>query len=230
MPRPTPTEIRIDERGDEAHESWLLIRANRISASPGSRLFDSEIAHQHFIRVTVSRCTRKRDLRRDLLHATTVLLEMDMSEAQWGAFVSSFGSGSGVPATLSFFDGAMVPEPTVVDSRLAKSHDEVKATSARAVEEIRAAEQAVQDAFERGAGKREMRDLLRTLRVRTENLPSNMEFAAKSLTEHVENVVTRARADVESMVVLAARSGLVLEGLTFPVLEIKAADDVTLEG
>lgn len=59
MPRPARTEIRIDEHGDETHESWILVRANRVSASPGRRLFDSEIRHQHYIRVTVSRCSRK---------------------------------------------------------------------------------------------------------------------------------------------------------------------------
>ena len=66
-----------------------------------------------------------------------------------------------------------------------------------------------------------MRDLLRTLKIVTENLPSNMEFAAKSMTEHVENVVTKARSDIEGMVVRAAAEGIALEGAHLPVLEIE---------
>ena len=219
MAKPTPTEIRIDEHGDEAHESWLLVRASRITSNPGARLFDSEIAHPHFVRVSVQRCTRKRDLQRDWHYAVArPLIEVDMSEAQWGAFVSSFGS-SGVPATLSFFDGQMVPVVAGSDSRLGKSHEDVRDASRRAVEAVQKAERAVQEAFERGAGKREMRDLLRTLQVVTGNLPSDMEFAAKSLTEHVENVVTKARHDVEGMVMRAAQAGVALDSASLPALE-----------
>lgn len=220
MTAPKPTPIRIDERGDETHESWLMIRANHITSFPGARLFDSEIAHPHLVRVTIARCTRKRDLNRDWLHSTECLLEMDMSEAQWGAFVSSFGS-AGVPATLAFFDGERVSGVADLDSRLARSHEEVRAAASRATEQVRAAQAAVDEAFERGAGKREMRELLRTLRIVTGNLPSNMEFAAKSMTEHVENVVTKARSDIEGMVVRAAAEGIAIEGASLPVLEIE---------
>lgn len=222
MPVPTPTEIRIDESGTESHESWLLIRANHVSTT-GARLFDSEITHQHYVQVTVSRATRTRDLYRDWLYDRQTLIEIDMSEAQWGAFVSSFGS-SGVPATLSWFDGALVPRPVAVDSRLGKSHDEVRAAAERATAAVRAAQAAVDEAFERGAGKKEMRDLLRALRNATDNLPSSMEFAAKSLTEHTENVVTRMRSDVEGMALRAQQAGIALEGHGLPMLELEAEE------
>jgi hypothetical protein len=91
------TAIRLNEHGEETHESWLLIRANHVTSTPGARLFDSEIAHQHYVVVTVTRCRRRRDLKRDWLFNDETLLEMSMSQAQWGAFVSSFGQGAGAP-------------------------------------------------------------------------------------------------------------------------------------
>lgn len=36
-------------------------------------------------------------------------------------------------------------------------------------------------------------------------MPSNISFAAQSLTEHAENVVQRAKADIEAMVVARAK-------------------------
>ncbi len=201
MSRPEPTEIRIDEHGDEHHESWVLIRANRVSSHPGAKLFDSEIRHRHYITVTVQRCTRKRDLNRDWLYPVKApLIEVDMSEAQWGAFVSSFGNGSGVPATLDFFENKQVPGVATNDSRLDKSHEEVKNAHARGLEKIREAEAAVRDAFDNKLGVRVTRQRLETLRRVIDQMPGSMEFAAKSLTEHVENVVTKARADIEGMV------------------------------
>ncbi len=39
------------------------------------------------------------------------------------------------------------------------------------------------------------------------------------MTEHMENVVVKARADVEGMVAMAARAGLSLESPALPALE-----------
>lgn len=200
--RPEPTEIRIDEHGDETHESWILVRANLVSG--WTRLFDSEIKHQHYVTVVVNRCTRKRDLHRDWLHQTQTLIEFNMSQAQWGAFVSSFGNGSGVPATLDFLTGVgNVPQPVHVDSRLDKSHKEVYASHKEALAKVKAAEEAVQEAFSQKLGVKETRARLATLHRVIDQLPGNVEFAAKSLTEHVEEVVTKARADIEGMVMTA---------------------------
>lgn len=206
-----PTPIRIVESGGEQceeHESWILVHANRISG--GAHLFDSEIMHQHFVRVTIERVERRRDLNRDWLFAKKTLVEFDMSMSQWGAFVSSFGS-SGVPATLTHF----FADPEITSRvntygrvreaehkpRLEESHREVKEAADKALEKIAEAYEAVEEAYERKAGRREMTPLLQTLRAHLRNAPANMKFAAESLTEHVENVVTKARDDIEAMAV-----------------------------
>lgn len=217
--RPEPTEIRIDEHGDETHESWLLIHANRMHGS--TRLFGSEITHQQCITVTISRCSRKRDLNRDWLHSTKQLLEMWMSEAQWGAFVSSF-HGTGVPATLTYLTGeGMVPQQAAVDSRLDKSLAEVRNAADKSLEEIKASYGKVMEAFETG-GKKVQREALRDLGIRLGNAPSNMTFAARSLQEHVENVVTKARADIEGMVLQAQQQGALTEPVR--VFELESGD------
>lgn len=230
MPRPEDTEIRIDERGDETHESWLLVRAGRISAAPGAQLFDSEIKHQHFIRVEIDRCSRKRDLNHDWHHGRETIMEFDMSEAQWGAFVSSFGIGSGVPATLNFFripedvPEGLTPQPPGT-SRLAESHREVREAGDVAVEKVVAAHAAVMEAFEAKAGRKVMGECLHTLTCMINNAPANMEFAAKSLTEHVEKVVTKARADIEGMALRAQQNNPALTQGSMPtVLTLESPD------
>lgn len=211
-PRPT-TPVRVSvEHGDavERHESWITVRANRIQATPGVSLFDSEIRHRQFIRVTVAEATRRRDLSHDWIYAERTLFEFSLSQAQWGAFVSSFGDGTGVPATLTF-DHGRDDDPGVPASpyepRTAEGIREVQRSGEEALNEVQVAFQAIQEAFDRGAGKKEMRELLHTLKIRMENGPKNMAFAAKSLTEHVENTVTKARADVEAMVLSALQQG-----------------------
>ncbi len=221
------TEIRIDEHGDETHESWLLIGANHVQSSPSQWLFDSEIAHQHYIVVTVTRCSRKRELSHDWLDDTKVLLKVAMSQAQWGAFVSSFGR-RGVPATLQYLGGiGSVPEAPA-QSRFDESHAEVRQSGEKALGDISRGYDAVMEAFETG-GKKALRETLRDLRYAIQNAPANMEFAAKSLTEHVENVVTKARADIEGMALSAAEHGVLTEPVTAFELEsgaIQEADQI----
>lgn len=192
-------EIVINEYGAEEHPSFIVIRANVVTSSPGARLFDSDIVHPRFVMVQVLRATRKRDLNTDWIHAEKMLVEVHMSLAQWGAFVSSFGDGSGVPVTLRYLMGEDIPSAPF-EPRLKHSIDEVKASGDRALEDIKVATDAVTEAFERGAGKKEMRELIRTMNIRISQGPGNMKFAAESLSEHAENVVAKARADIEGMV------------------------------
>ncbi len=197
------TPVAVSDDGTETHESWIALQLSKVSAQSGQRLFDSEITHNHYITMRVCRCERRRDLNRDWKHATRTLLEVGMSHAQWGAFVSSFGEGSGVPATL-FRDAEGAVPQAPFESRLGESAREVRDSGSAALTEIQEGYAALEAAFERGAGKREMCDAIRTLKYRIENAPANMEFAASSLTRHVENVVTKARTDIEAMAVAAA--------------------------
>lgn len=193
------TEIIIDEQGDETHESWIKLVTSKPTSTPGRRLFDSEIPHSQYVSVSVYRCKRRRDLNHDFLFTAKLIIEFSMSLAQWGAFVSSFGEGGGVPATLDWLSGDVPAAP--VESRLAQSHQEVRNAGGKALYEIQEAYQDLQAAFDVSAGKKVLREKLQTLKARIQNGPSNMEFAAKSLTEHAENVVTKARADLEGMIV-----------------------------
>lgn len=206
-------EIRLNERGGEQHDSWVLIRANRWQvigggAEGGARLFGSEITHQHIVTVEITRCSRSRDRHHDYLVNEEILMQIEMSMAQWGAFVSSFGDGTGVPATLRFLTGVgHVPEAPF-ESRLAESHREVREAADESLQKIMAARDDFEEAFERGDGRRALREKLRTLHYAIENAPSNMEFAAETLTKHAENVVAKARSDVEAMVLSAMERGV----------------------
>ncbi len=213
------SSITIAEDGTESHESWITLCASKVTAQPGQGLFDSEIAHQRYVTVTVHRCTRERHLNRDWKSAREVLMEFAMSHAQWGAFVSSFGDGGGVPATL-FRDQSGPVAQAPHESRMEESAREVRDSGDEALAAISEGYAALEAAFERGAGKREMRDLIHDLKYRIGNAPANMEFAAKSLTRHVENVVTKARADVEAMVLNAAdNAGVTIEASSVRVLD-----------
>lgn len=192
------TPPTINERGDEEHPSFGVVRLSRVSAQPGVRLFDSSIPHHEFVHLEISRAGRHRDLMRDQIFTSrSPLVEVEMSLTQWGALVSSFNQGAGTPVTLHRVAGEDMPQ-ALHESRLAETAREVKDAASKSTEEVRAAVQAVVDAFENKAGRRELAALIRTLTHTAGNLPSNMKFAADTLTRHAEDVVAKARADIEA--------------------------------
>lgn len=203
MPRETqpvetvPTHPRAGkDRTKEVHPAFGLARVNRHSVTPGAVLFDSQIRHGHTVVLTISEASRTRDLQRDWLYAERAIIEIEMSEAQWGALVSSFGDGRGTPVTIRHAPKERRPMEIVpgleFESRMALSAKETHAAAEKAFEEIKEASAAVEE--------KPTKANIRTLMNRIENGPKNVEFASKSLTEHVENVVTKAKADIEAMV------------------------------
>lgn len=193
----TIVEPTATDRGYESHPAWVLIGASRVTGN--AVLFDSDVRHQHYVVVKLSRAERKRELHHDWIHPRQEFIEVAMSEAQWASFVSSMNSGSGVPATLTFDLSAENPHVPGVpyESRLAESMSEVRTATVDAAAHVQEALAAYKE--HKTAGN------LRSLEYAIENLPANLEFAGTSLSGHAENVVQRAKADIEAFVTAKAQ-------------------------
>jgi hypothetical protein len=191
----------VDKYGSDTHPAFGQISASRLSNSPpGQVLFDSDIRHSHTVRITVQRATRKRDLNHDWIHGSgRELIEVELSEAQWASFVSSMNT-TGVPCTIRATESDWNVPGLPYDPRLAHSMAEVRDAADKTFGKIKAALADYEAAFEAKAGVKVLREKLRTLHSAVEHTGSNLDFAAKSLNEHAENVVQRARADIEAMV------------------------------
>lgn len=194
-----PTPPTTNAYGDEVHPAYGMISVHRVTGGSGV-LFDSDILHNETVVLTVKRASRKRDLNRDWLHASgklaDELCEIQMSMAQWASLVSSFNT-TGVACTIrSTMNEHDVPGLEFAP-RLAVSAAEVAGAAKRALEAVDAAFAAVEE--------KPTKANVRTLKFALANLPANLKFAADSLTEHTENVVQKARADIEAMVDSRAR-------------------------
>lgn len=224
--RPVPPTEHEPGRHDDAREShpaWGLVSASRVSSTPGAVLFDSDIRHQHYIRLHVHRATRDRGLQRDWIHDTgPVLIEINMSEAQWAAMTSSLNT-SGVPCTIRATETQANVDGLEYAPRLAVSMAEVRGAADKIKERLDAAVAAVEE--------KPTKANIKALRSALGGIAPNMEFAAKSLSEHAENVVQKARNDIESMVTQkAVQLGVDPQSLAFalegesPVQMIEAGD------
>ncbi len=196
----------IDERGDETHPAFAHIQANRTTSTPGAVLFDSDLRHPHYVTLTISTASRKRDLSRDWLHPGKQLVQVSMSEAQWAQLVSAMNSG-GTPATLEYLSPS-IPEVGYIPGlpyapRMQHNLQEIKDATTKMLAKARAALKAYKE--HKTVGN------LRALETALEHAESNTAFVAESLNEHVEETIVRAKSDIEAMVAQASQHGVSIE-------------------
>lgn len=203
MPQDTEAPT-VDEQGTEHHPAFGMCRVSRVSASPGVSLFQSDLPHREFIEVTLSEAVRYRNLKQDWVHPQKVVAQFRLSMAQWASLISSTGT-EGSPVTISYAKG---PVPGLVpESRLQRTIEEVASAAHDAYAEIQAAQRAYFAAVDAKAPAAERKALRNRLAAVTANAESNVDFAAKMLDEHAEEVVTRSKADIEAMVRMAQQRG-----------------------
>lgn len=187
-----------DDRGDETHPAMGMIGASRGQHSPpGAVLYDSDIRHGTTITVSIGTGSRRRDLNRDWLRKEKEFVEVEMSEAQWASFVSSMNTGNGVPCTIRRREDEYLVPGLPPEARLKESIDEVRGAAQEAFGKVREALDAYTE--------KKTAANLRHLTAMIKNAPANIAFAGDSLTEHAENVVQKARADIEAMVTARAQ-------------------------
>jgi hypothetical protein len=209
--RPDVQESTFSEHGEEQHPAWMTIGAARVShGPPGTYLFDSDIRHQHTMRVTIRMAGRRRDLHHDWIHGGREVLEIEMSEAQWASFVSTTNVGTGVPCTGVFAGKMPIEEWGYIpsfpfESRFAVTMGETRRAAHEAFDEIQEALAAYVTALENKAGAKERNAALDELKGVVRNAVPNVNYAGKRVTEHGETVVNKMKSDIEGYVLAVAR-------------------------
>lgn len=209
MTKRQTTEPTLDEHGYEIHPSWAVIGASRGSFSPpGVALFDSEIRHQHAVTIRIMEASRSRHGQHDYINGAggKVVAEVTLSEAQWASFVSSMNMGDGVPCTLRMRDSDYQVPDAPYEPRLALTMAQAKGAAEEAFKDVVEALEEYERLVSEKAPARERKEAYSTLYHRIKNAAPNIEYAGKVLAGHAEDVVMKARADLEAYVVKAAQT------------------------
>ena len=220
LPAQSPT---TDEGGVERHPAFAVLGASRVSYGPGgATLFDSDIQHMDTIRIQLRTATRRRSLHHDQISGDTLLFEVEMSQAQWAAFVSTPNVGDGVPVTLRWRDGEGEVPGLLPDPRLARSMEETHRAAEEAFGHIKDAVARVEKVLDDKEGMKALREAICDLHFAVQNATPNVDFAGKVLVQQAEDVVTKACADVEAFVAAKVRQLGVDPRLVLQVTDMQA--------
>ena len=197
------------EEGDEQtfqHPAFGQITVHRVYGA-SSALYGSDFIHHSFVRGAIHESQLNRNLSHDWPLTKREIIAVDMSEAQWATFVSSFNLGGGVQCTLSHRDGKAVPEFPLRDERLEfkTEIDKKLADSIASLDKLI----AEVEANTTGLTKAKAAAILDPLRKTRQKLTANLPFVAKSFDQHMEKRTEKAKVEINAyMTSTLQRAGL----------------------
>lgn len=222
--RETIDPTLTDDNGTLREEHPAFALASIVRGHGTSRtLFQSDTRHTNTVTLRISHADRTRHLNRDWVHPTNELIEVEMSEAQFGALVSSAGSGSGVPVTLRSEGSNLTPD-LPYQPRIAESLDEVEKAVDGALAKVYDTLAELAEAIESKAGVRAVREAMRKHQSAVAHVKANSSFAVTSLSEASEKLVNAAYADIEAHALRAAQN------LNIDRSEIATVDTLEISG
>ena len=220
--RSSPPKIEPDSMGGEkhSHPSYAVVAFHRCSGNID--LFDSSIQHRYFIEMVISTATKRVDGHHTSIFADKQLVAVRMSETQFARAITAMNMGSGSPCTLSRFNGESFDEPEREDNR--GRHKELiqdRLKGALAGNEALAAKIREWREAKHRPTMKEMDELIGGLERSSQHFESNMSHYARGFTEHMEEVVDEAKADIECHLLSSANR----LSVTAPKLPAIESDD-----
>lgn len=175
----------------ETHPAYAQIGASRVNGH--ANLYGSDFTHNGYVVIRIGDSRLHRSLHSDWHHSSKEYIEVALSEAQWATFVSTLNMGQGVTCTLQSKDGYSVPGISHPPQRKDQFTAEMAAQLAQVRLEVKKLRAQIEDSKLSVAGKS---TILSTLIQVEHGVGSNLDFAAKSFTEHVETVTEHAKIEV----------------------------------
>jgi len=193
-----------DDKEVSKHPAYGTITVVRCQ-STGTRLFDSDALHHHFIEVRVQHAEVLRDLSHNWIHGESrPVVEFWMTEAQWAQFVSSHGMGEGTPVTLRHVNGeGTLPDLPEPEHTATKFEKEVGDAIKESMADLTTILGRLNESLLPGAkvpGKTEMKELVSKLSVAIGHVQSGLPYIEKCFNEHMEETMRKAVIEFKGIV------------------------------
>jgi hypothetical protein len=207
--QPDPVEPKLESvettggfKGDKtySHPSWGVVHASRVSG--WSNLFGSNLEHQHYVTLSIGRAKKTVDsngMERISGDMRGELIEIKMSEVQWGQLLSSMNMGSGVPCTLERVGYEYMP-PAPVSEISENFHAAIKGDIETVAKDFLAAVEKIKARLQndpRALGKGEREIMVKDLHYAVKTLTDSLPFIQKMAEERIEEQVVSAKAEID---------------------------------
>ncbi len=205
-----------DEREVSRHPAYAQVAIHHVQGS--ACLYGSDFEHHNYVTLTIKGSELNRDLARDWHFEKETIVEIALSEAQYATMISA-PNRSGVPCTLQYRNGEMIPGLPRRDST--KLYDaEIERKLQRTVDALKRQRDEIASAVSK-LSKKVQQDVLGPIERAIMEIGSNTPFVMKSFDEHMETSIEKAKVEVNAYVTnTITRAGLASLQGERPLLEI----------
>lgn len=167
--------------------------------STGSHLVGSDIEHQQYITLRISKAIYERNLKNDWWFDRDNIIEVSMTLSQWAEFISSPNTG-GVPCTLDRIQGRRLWEEEEVPfiDKIKLHDEEFKKHWRNNIKEMKNLIANLSDSFENKESRKTQRELIHELEILINNFIPNEKFAINEFEEHIEKRVNQAKTEISN--------------------------------
>jgi hypothetical protein len=206
-----PTVTTQNERTVYTHPAFGVIELTHPTGGH-QHMFGSDVGASHdVIKLTVSTAELHRELSRDWIFGNKLLIELEMTHAQFAQFISSSGRSDATPVTLKYASLAGLPDniPHIdkIETKADIFNTEIEKNAKNVLSSINYQISKLEALVESGKIPiKELRNILKSLKIGVENAPVNMGFVVKQAREALENASSAAKIEVEAFIDARARS------------------------
>lgn len=188
------------------HPAFGCISASRVTGC--IKLAGSELEHNHYVVVRIGETALYRQFSEDRFSDKNGrgFVEVAMSEMQWAQFISSMNIGSGATCTIQYRPEdiqklARMPK-LEIESRHSLAKKEIKENGDAIGKDLKEAISSLEALLKKtgSVSKKELGDIISSLRVSVQDVVSNLPFYVDQHTEVMEKNVSSAKADIEGFI------------------------------
>ena len=207
----------------ETHPSYAIIRVAHPSGGDG-RLFGSPLLHDHRVSIEICEASIERSHSDDRIFAKNQpMIRVEMSAEQYARFVAGGHTHSGVPCTLTRFNGQMIQSPPP-QARADLHYEEARAKAGEALEALDQLQARLDVLLERLPAKSRS-EIQGAVRLARSRLADHLPHVVSMMHEHMAKVVEQAKVEVEAFVRRQVAAAPGLAGKVGAVLELTAGGD-----
>lgn len=187
------------DENTQKHESQVQVSFSRVTCTGPVAFYGSDVKVNNWIQLKVSTSEKRRNLSNDWYFADKPILTMRLSPNQFSELLTTMNVGEGVPATLTYHNGSLLPngriDPPIEENKTALFKREINERNTVIQDRMRHLESAIDGCNISAKAKKQIADEVKMLR---QEINSNLPFILLQAEKQVDKIVSAGKSAVDA--------------------------------
>lgn len=189
------------------HESYGLISFSRRQTRPPQPMFGSQVRTGNPIAMMVKNAVVEHDGERQWFFAKDLIIEVEMTPAQFADAITSLNIGEGVPCTIRYVRHEGEKQPPPYEGKIETHHKGMKQRVHDAMEKAKNYQALASEILSKKGNLtvKERKELTEYMFHMMQEVCENLPFIASELAKVMDETKSQAKAEIEAFLISAAK-------------------------